>query len=59
MFSSIMKPDIWTNYVQFDRKSFNLDFDTLLSKIKQKLTVLWELENQNAPNLETRWPIQF
>ena len=40
-------------------KSFNLDFSTLFLKIEQKLTVLWELEDQNAPNLETRGPIQF
>ena len=40
-------------------KSFNLNFDTLFLKIKQKLIELSDLEDKNVPNLETRGPIQF
>ena len=41
------------------RRIFNLDFDTLLLEIKQKLTASWELEDKNAADRETRGPIQF
>ena len=50
---------MWINYVQFDRKNLNLDFDTLFLEIKQNLKELRELEDKNVPNLETRGPIQF
>ena len=55
----ILKPDMWINYVYFDKRIFNLDFNTLFLEIKQKLTELWELEDESAPNLQTRGPIQF
>ena len=56
---SILKLHISTKYGQFDRRNFNLDFDTNFLKIKQKLAELWELEDRNALNLETKGSFQF
>ena len=39
-YCSTLRPDMWINYIQSDRRIFDLAFDTLFLEIEQKLTEL-------------------